>query len=61
MKGSRDACRLLARRDEDSSSCLKAAHFVLLQLEMEKRHVRVILELGRSFSDAKAPKELHAP
>ena len=34
---------------------------VLLQPEMEKRHVRVILQLGRSFSDAKAPQELHAP
>ena len=30
-------------------------------LEMEKRHVRVILQLGRSFSDEKAPQELHAP
>jgi hypothetical protein len=28
---------------------------VLLQPEMEKRHDRVIVELGRSFSDAKAP------
>ncbi len=34
---------------------------VLLQPEMEKRNVRVIVELGRSFSDAKAPQELHAP
>ena len=34
---------------------------VLLQPEMERRHVRVILQLGRSFSDAKAPQELHAP
>src|SRR5205814_2174474 len=33
---------------------------VLLQPEMEKRHVRVIVELGRSFSDANAPKELYA-
>ncbi len=32
---------------------------VLLQPEMEKRHVRVIVGLGRSFSDAKAPQELH--
>jgi hypothetical protein len=34
---------------------------VLLQPEMEKRHVRVILQLGKDFSDAKAPQELHAP
>ena len=27
---------------------------------MEKRHVRVIVQLGRSFSDAKAPQERYA-
>ena len=33
---------------------------VLLQTEMEKRHDRVIVELGRSFSDAKVSQELYA-
>src|SRR5690348_5669552 len=33
---------------------------VLLQPEMEKRHIRVKVELGRSFSHAEAPEELYA-
>jgi hypothetical protein len=37
------------------SSPTSNAPRVLLQPEMEKRHDRVIVELGRSFSDAKAP------
>src|SRR5437867_10180579 len=32
---------------------------VLIQPEMERPHPRVILQLGRSLSHAKAPQELH--
>jgi hypothetical protein len=35
-------------------------HFVLLQPEMERPHPRVILQLGRSLSHAKAPQGRHA-
>ena len=41
---------------------LSSTRRVLLQPEMEKRHVRVIVQLGEEFLRClKMPQELHAP